>query len=341
MRTTPASTSSAVRARRGPVPFAGERSAMNSVPEHTGRRRHSTVRFAETAIRLSFAEGQQAERDGRDGSPLSPLLYESSFRALALLPTQDPASSTNPSYVWRVSGIADLPSNIKALIKAAFDPGHEVRNGLDAMDSQIAEITTIAGFDLHTGEAWRCFKGILLGDVLGMLTLIGSAQTCPPGKNNPCPALGHSSGPSRPNKTGNLSITRRMARRWRPRGAGWLTRDSSGRWRAWRVYGTIVPGPGDGESRRPRCRPAPFPLPSRNSRRSRCSRFDLGLHDSPSQVAGQLSGLADGISRTCHRRWEVLSTRAISASLSTTDLISASVMRRPVTGLAGLRLPSS
>ena len=42
-----------------------------------------------------------------------------------------------------------------------------------------------------------------------MLTLIGSAQTCPPGKNNPCPALGHSSGPSQPNKTGNLSITRR------------------------------------------------------------------------------------------------------------------------------------
>ena len=102
-----------------------------------------TVQFAETAIRLSFAEGQQAERAGRDGSPLSPLLDESGFRALALLPAQDPASTTNPSYVWRVSGIADLPPDLKTLIKAAFDPGHETRIGLDEMDSKIDEITLL------------------------------------------------------------------------------------------------------------------------------------------------------------------------------------------------------
>jgi hypothetical protein len=124
---------------------------------------------------------------GRVGNPLTPLLDESSFRALALLLGQDPASSTNPSYVWRVSSLADLPPNIQALIRAAFDPGHEVRNGLDAMDSQIPEITTAVGFVLHTGEAWRCFKAILLPDVLRVLALMGSPQTCPPGKQSPCP----------------------------------------------------------------------------------------------------------------------------------------------------------
>ena len=93
---------------------------------------------------------------------------------------------TNPTYVWKVSGIIALPANIQALIRAAFEPGHEVRAGLDGMDSAIPEITTESGFDLHTGEAWRCFKGILLGDVLRMLALIGAGQTCPPGQNNPC-----------------------------------------------------------------------------------------------------------------------------------------------------------
>ena len=89
-----------------------------------------TALFAETAIRRSFAEGQRAERAGRAGDPLTPLLDESSFAALVLLPAENTASSTNPTYVWRVSGIVDLPANIKSLIKAAFDPGHEVRNGL-------------------------------------------------------------------------------------------------------------------------------------------------------------------------------------------------------------------
>ena len=157
-----------------------------------------TVQFAETAIRLSFAEGKQAEQAGRAGNPLTPLLDESSFRALGLLPTQDPASSTNPSYVWRVSGINALPPNIQALIRAAFDENHEVRNGLDAMDNQIDEITTFMGFDLHTGEAWRCFKRILLHDVLGMLAQIGASHTCPPGKENPCQAGQPNPLPSRP-----------------------------------------------------------------------------------------------------------------------------------------------
>jgi hypothetical protein len=149
-----------------------------------------TAKFAETAVRLSFAEGQKAEQAGRDGNPLTPLLDESNFRALPLLPAEDPASATNPTYVWKVSGIADLPSNIRALIRKAFEPGQEVRKGLDEMDSQIPEITTEMGFDLHTGEAWRCFKGILLRDPMGVLALIGAGRTCPPGQNNPCPPAG-------------------------------------------------------------------------------------------------------------------------------------------------------
>jgi hypothetical protein len=179
----------------GPVRWraVGDEFLFPSTPDAAATK---TALFAETAIRLSFAEGQQAEQAGRDGNPLTPLLDESSFRALALLPTENPASSTNLSYVWRVPGIAGLPPNVKTLIQAAFNPGHEVRNGLDAMDSQIPEITTIAAFDLHTGEAWRCFKGILLRDVLGLLALIGSGQTCPPGQDNPCRAPGQ--GPRQP-----------------------------------------------------------------------------------------------------------------------------------------------
>ncbi len=146
-----------------------------------------TAQFTEAAIRMGFDEGQQAEQAGRVGSPLTPLLDESRFRALALLPAEDPASSRNPSYVWQVSSLAALPPNIQGLIGAAFNPGHEIRNGLDAMDQQIQEITTAMGFDLHTGEAWRCFKEILLRDVLRVLALIGSGQTCPPGKQSPCP----------------------------------------------------------------------------------------------------------------------------------------------------------
>ena len=97
---------------------------------------------------------------------------------------------TNPTYVWKVSGIIALPANIQALIRAAFEPGHEVRAGLDGMDSAIPEITTESGFDLHTGEAWRCFKGILLRNPMGVLVLIGARRTCPPDKNNPCPPAG-------------------------------------------------------------------------------------------------------------------------------------------------------
>jgi hypothetical protein len=169
----------------GPVRWraVGDEFLFPSTPDAAAAQ---TARFAETAIRLSFAEGQQAETAGRAGNPLRPLLDESGFRALALLPTADPASATNPSYVWRVPGITDLPPNIQALIRTAFSSGHEVRKGLEGMDTQIPEITTILGFDLHTGEAWRCFKGILLGDVLRMLALIGAGQTCPPGQNNPC-----------------------------------------------------------------------------------------------------------------------------------------------------------
>lgn len=46
------------------------------------------------------------------------------------------------------------------------------------MDGQIPEIAPSwdlsIHFDLHTGEAWRCFKGILLRDPMAMLAMIGA-----------------------------------------------------------------------------------------------------------------------------------------------------------------------
>jgi len=184
----------------GPIRWraVGDKFLFPSTPDAAATQ---TAQFAETAIRLGFDEGQQAERAGQAGDPLTPLLDESRFRALDLLPAENPASSSNPSYVWQVSSITALPPNIQALIRAAFDPGpgHGLREGLDAMDQQIKETTPavdlqvpgfdrhVTGFDLHTGEAWKCFKGILFSDVMRMLALIGSGQTCPPGKNSPCP----------------------------------------------------------------------------------------------------------------------------------------------------------
>jgi hypothetical protein len=101
----------------------------------------------------------------------------------------DPASTTNPAYDWNKPNIAALPENLKGLIRRAFTPGHEVRDGLDTMP--IPE-TTDAGpggvFTLHTGDAWRCFHRLLLADPIAMIIRIGDGNVCPAGNNNPCPA---------------------------------------------------------------------------------------------------------------------------------------------------------
>ncbi len=145
-----------------------------------------TQRMVKEAVRLSFEEGNRAYSAGvSGGSGLAALTRPDAFRALPLIPTADPASTANPTYPWAAPSIRALPANIRGLIAAAFTPGHEIRNGLDSMD--VPEITRRSGFDLHTGDAWNCFKRALLADPLGMIARIGDGNVCPAGQNNPCP----------------------------------------------------------------------------------------------------------------------------------------------------------
>ena len=63
-----------------------------------------------------------------------------------------------------------------------------VRPGLDAV--AVDEITVkdygIVPFNLHTGAACRCFKGLMLANPMGMITRICNGDTHAPDENNPC-----------------------------------------------------------------------------------------------------------------------------------------------------------
>jgi hypothetical protein len=151
-----------------------------------------TRQMVERAVQLSWQEGQRAYSAGvSGGATLSSLTNPSTFQAPRLIPRADSASTTNPAYAWRAPNIRTLPANIKALIENAFRPGKEIRNGLDSMaiDPITTSCVTDWGpcFTLHTGDAWNCFKGILLANPLEMIARIGDANVCPTGNNNPCP----------------------------------------------------------------------------------------------------------------------------------------------------------
>jgi len=147
-----------------------------------------TQQMAREAARLSHEEGQRAYSAGlHGGGSLRSMVDPANFRALQLIPTVDPASTANPAYGWRVSSISALPANILALIAAAFSPGHEVRSGLDSMSTTVPIVTQKYGLDLHTRDAFNCFKSLLLANPISVITQISAGRTCPVGQNNPCP----------------------------------------------------------------------------------------------------------------------------------------------------------
>jgi hypothetical protein len=168
----------------GPVPWraVGDDFLFPAVP---GADATKTQQMVEEAARLSQEEGRRAYSAGLSGgATLASLANPATFRALELIPTADPASTADPTYAWRAPSIRALPANIVALVLAGFRTGKEIRNGLESMP--VDEITKKYGFDLHTGEAWRCFKSQLLADPLAMIARIGDGNTCPAGNNSPC-----------------------------------------------------------------------------------------------------------------------------------------------------------
>ncbi|TWJ02464.1 uncharacterized protein DUF4157 [Mucilaginibacter frigoritolerans] len=148
-----------------------------------------TQQMMSEAMRLSHEEGAQARTAGTssDGATRTRLLNQANFRALSLLPAEDTTSTTNPIYAWRAASLPALPTNIQALITAAFAPGAGVRSGLDALSAPC--ITSRMGFDMHTGDAFTCFKRKLLGNVWGTILEIAAGTLCPPGQNDFCPTL--------------------------------------------------------------------------------------------------------------------------------------------------------
>jgi hypothetical protein len=151
--------------------------------ENTNKAAMETQQIVEEAVRLSFQEVQQAYSAGasKNSAAFAKLINPSNFRALALIPTEDIASITNPAYNWLVSSISALPVNLRNLLVAAFAPGTEIRRHIDSMP--VPE----EYYSLHTGLAWNCFKGLLLEKPFNMIERICNGYTCPPGKYNPCP----------------------------------------------------------------------------------------------------------------------------------------------------------
>jgi len=150
-----------------------------------------TQQMLTEAITLSFQEGRQAYSAGvsADFTRGRQLADPANFRAPALFPAEDTSSTTNPAYAWRAADLPSLPANIQTLITNAFLPGAEIRNGLDALT--VPCITSRMNFDLHTGDAFECFRRRLIAHPWDVILEIaaGGAGLCPPGQNDPCPAL--------------------------------------------------------------------------------------------------------------------------------------------------------
>jgi len=151
-----------------------------------------TQQMVQEASRISYAEGRQAYTAGinSDFSARTRLLNPANFGALPFIPTVDASSTTNATYLWRVNNIASLPANIRSLIVAAFSPGTEIRHELDSMN--VACITQNSGFDLHTRDAFLCFKNHFLSNIWQTIVDVANGNLCPPGQNDPCPTIRNS-----------------------------------------------------------------------------------------------------------------------------------------------------
>ncbi|HEY9670735.1 MAG TPA: DUF4157 domain-containing protein [Waterburya sp.] len=163
-----------------------------SLDPATQQAQQQTQQMVIEAVRLSYEEVRQAYAAGASGSSsLTALINPSNFRALALIPSENTASTTNPTYNWRSSNIRAMPTNLRSLLVAAFAPGAEVRQGLDGVTVDCITVKSIGptNWDLHTGDAWLCFRQQLLANVFEMIARIAEGNICPPGNNNPCPGL--------------------------------------------------------------------------------------------------------------------------------------------------------
>ena len=142
-----------------------------------------TQTMVEKAVKLSYEELQQAiaQGAGKPTSTLAQMTNPASFRALALIPSEDKSSKTNPVFDWKQNDVRSLPNNVKDVIRNVFKPGTEIRSGLDAVAPPVCT------GDFHSGSAWDCFKQVLLADPIEALAQVAAGQTCPAA--NPCPQL--------------------------------------------------------------------------------------------------------------------------------------------------------
>jgi hypothetical protein len=158
-------------------------------PAQQQAQRQTQQMVVEAAL-LSFEETQSAFAAGTSYSEnLDQLVDPKNFRALALIPSNGGAPN-NPNLAWTSPDVRTLPYPVPMLLSAAFSPGGEIREELDQL--VIPPITTVTrahiDFDLHTGEAWDCFKSRFLANILGTIYNIAEGKNlCPPGNDNPCP----------------------------------------------------------------------------------------------------------------------------------------------------------
>ncbi len=139
-----------------------------------------TQQMVESAVRLSYGEVQQARALS---VPLATLSNPANFRALALIPREDTASTTNPVYAWRAANIRALPANMQSILADQFNPGTQVRSRLDGLS-----VPRCNGA-IHAQSAFDCFKSLLLANPFNFIALACEGTTCPPANANPCPAL--------------------------------------------------------------------------------------------------------------------------------------------------------
>jgi hypothetical protein len=151
-----------------------------------------TQLMVQEASRISYDEGRQAYSAGisSDFSSLARLSNPANFGALPYIPLEDASSVTNPTYAWRATDIRSLPANIKSLIIAAFAPGTEIRHELDTMN--VACLTQQSGFDLHTRDAFLCFKNHFIANIWQTIVDVAEGNLCPPGQDDPCPTIRNS-----------------------------------------------------------------------------------------------------------------------------------------------------
>lgn len=146
-----------------------------------------TQEMVQEAVQISFSEARQAHGAGKTPKPglLATLTDPKNYGALDLLPQADSSSTTNPAYAWKAPTIGALPANLVTALKASFAKGSDIESSLNGLPVRPTE--TRSGFTLHTGDAWKCFVRIILGNPIKMINDICNGNLCPPGKDNPCP----------------------------------------------------------------------------------------------------------------------------------------------------------